>query len=440
VAGLAQYRPGGFTVPTQPATHRAQGEGMAKTRSFAVGWRQVGVCFMLMAATAMIATTYSFIALPLIREFKLSQGTALLAMTVLSGTGAVLTPLLGNLMDRVSVRRMMVLGGLALAAGYAAISLATSFIQVLVIFALLVAPANVLLGPVAATVLLSRWFADRRGLAMGIAIAGISAGTFMFPRIVQTMLDTWEWREALQLFSLLLLVWTVPAALMAVDRPADRGLYPDGADEPSATVKAEIARDPVTVWEVISNPAFWMLALTVAIVTSGMKGMITNLARIGLNAGIEPAEAATFASVYAACGFISKLNFAALADRIGARVLMFASLGGVALGMACLAQTGSGYWTIAIGIGIVGMFGGLMVPIESYLAPRIFGQRAVGKAMGLLAGTILLTLLISPPLFGYIFDLTGSFAGMFWTYCGMALVALLWVPWIRLTAREATKT
>jgi MFS family permease len=121
-------------------------------------------------------------------------------------------------------------------------------------------------------------------------------------------------------------------------------------------------------------------------------------------------------------------------------VLMFASLGGVALGMACLAQTGSGYWTIAIGIGIVGMFGGLMVPIESYLAPRIFGQRAVGKAMGLLAGTILLTLLISPPLFGYIFDLTGSFAGMFWTYCGMALVALLWVPWIRLTAREATKT
>ena len=48
------------------------------------------------------------------------------------------------------------------------------------VFGLLIAPANVLIGPVAATVLLSRWFADLRGRAIGIAIAGIAAGGLVF--------------------------------------------------------------------------------------------------------------------------------------------------------------------------------------------------------------------------------------------------------------------
>jgi len=73
-----------------------------------------------------------------------------------------------------------------------------------------------------------------------------------------------------------------------------------------------------------------------------------------------------------------------------------------------------------------------MVPMESYLAPRVFGQRIVGRAMGLLTGVILVALLSTPPLFGLIFDLTGSYVGIFWTFFGLALAALLLVPAIRL--------
>jgi hypothetical protein len=36
--------------------------------SFAVGWRQVGICFLLLAATGMIASTYSLVAVPLAPE------------------------------------------------------------------------------------------------------------------------------------------------------------------------------------------------------------------------------------------------------------------------------------------------------------------------------------------------------------------------------------
>lgn len=406
--------------------------------SFAVGWRQVAISVMLLAACGMIATTYSIIAVPLAAEYQPSRSVLMLSMTVLSGVCALLSPLLGSLMDKISLRLLMVVGGLCLSAGYLAISLTSTFNQVLWIFGILIAPANVLIGPVAVTVLLSRWFARRRGRALGIAIAGISVGGFFFPMIIQGLLEAFEWRQALQGLALVLLLWTVPMALLVVNHPAQRGLHPDGDAEAPELARLEQAKTPFSAREILTDPAFWMLAGTVAIVTAGMKGMITNLAPLAIDVGVDAAAAALLISVYAACSFTAKLSFAALADRMGPRVLMFMALAGFAAGLACLTQAHLGYYMIALGVAITGLFGGLMVPVESYIAPRIFGQRAVGRAMGLLTGVILIGLLATPPLFGLIFDLTGSYQGIFWVFSALALVALLWLPRIRLHPRDYT--
>jgi len=201
--------------------------------------------------------------------------------------------------------------------------------------------------------------------------------------------------------------------------------------------KEEMHGATISPFSVLRDPAFWMIAITVAVVTSGMKGMITNLAPLVMDNGVEVSRAAFLVSLFAGCGLLAKLNFAMLSDRIGPRILMFFALGGFAAGMACLTQAGLGFPAIALGVALTGLFGGLMIPMESYLAPRVFGQRSVGRAMGMLTGVILLALLSTPPLFGLIFDLTGSYRGIFWTFAGLALVTLLVVvPFIRLHPRE----
>lgn len=404
--------------------------------SFAIGWRQVATSMMLLAAVGMIAATYSVVAIPLAREYQPSRSVLMLAMTVLSGTCALLSPLLGTLMDRVSLRKLMVTGSLLLAGGYLAISMTTSFMQVLVIFGFLIAPANVLIGPVAITVLLSRWFARRRGRAMGFAIAGISVGGFLFPFIIQGFLDAYHWRQALQLLSLVLLVWTLPMALMVVNKPADRGLYPDGDSRPPQMTREEMEKPAISARQILTDSAFWMIAGTVAIVTAGLKGLITNLVPLALDNGVDASNAAPLISLFAACTFIAMMSFAALSDRVGPRILMFVSLAGFAGGMACLTQATMGYYVIALGVAIAGLFGGLMIPLESYIAPRVFGQQAVGRAMGMLTGVILIALLTTPPLFGLIFDLTGSYAPILWAFAGIALLSLLWLPRIRMHPRE----
>jgi MFS family permease len=403
---------------------------------FAIGWRQVAASFVMLAVIAMITSSYSVIAVPLAREFQPSRMVLMLAITVVSVVSGVLGPVLGTLMDGASLKRLMLLGSVMLAAGYAALSYATAFGHVLVIFGVLIAPANVLMGPVAVTVLLSRWFVKRRGTAIGIALAGIGMGGVVFPPFIQWLLDNYDWHVAMRLFAGLVLVVTVSAAALVVNAPAERGLSPDGAETDVEAVSQGAKPPKVSVATILGDPAFWLLGLLVAIVISGMKGVITNLAPLAIDEGIIASDAALLISLYSGAGFLSKLGFAALADKIGPRVLTIVGFAGFAAGMACLSQASAGYATIAGGSMMIGFFGGLMVPLKSFLVPRIFGRQAVGRAMGLMSTVSLCASLATPPVFGLMFDLTGSYSAINLIFAGLAAAAILAVPYIRMHPRQ----
>lgn len=405
---------------------------------FAIGWRQVASSFVMLAMIAMITSSYSVIAVPLAQEFQPSRMVLMLAITVVAVVSGVLGPVLGTLMDRISLKRLMMLGALMLAAGYAALSFTTAFSQVLVIFGVLIAPANVLMGPVAATVLLSRWFVKRRGTAIGIALAGIAMGGVVFPPLIQWLLDSYEWQIAMRLFAVLILIVAVSAAALVVNAPAERGLHPDGADTDPEAVNQGATAPKASIAAILGDPAFWLLGLLFAIVISGMKGVVTNLAPLAIDEGIAASDAALLISLYSGAGFVSKLGFAALADKIGPRILTLIGFAGFAAGMACLSQASSGYWAIAGGSAMIGFFGGLMVPLKSLLVPRIFGRQVVGRAMGLMSTVSLCASLATPPVFGLMFDLTGSYSAINLIFAALAATALFGVPYIRMHPRQTT--
>lgn len=399
-------------------------------------WRQVLACFMMLAAVGMIASTYSIVAVPLDREYGPSRAVLMLSMTVLAGVCAILSPFLGHLMDKVAMRWLVMLGGICLGSGYAALSLTSQFWHVLLIYGTLIAVANVLLGPVAMTVLLSRWFTERRGQSIGFAIAGISAGGIAFPFIIQGLLDAFDWRTAMKLLGILLACWIAAAALLVKDRPARDPEIAKASSNLLSPNSGTVQDIDISTMQILKDPAFWLLAGTVAIATAGMKGMVTNLVPMAIDNGIDASRASRLISIFAASSFIAKMSFAVLADRVGPRILMSFSLGGVAMGLICLTQGQAGFAVIALGVSLAGLFGGLMIPMESYLAPRIFGTRIVGRAMGLLSGVVLIAMLCTPPLFGLIFDLTGSYEAIFWTFGALGLAAILWVPFLRLHPRD----
>jgi MFS family permease len=403
---------------------------------FAVGWRQVAACLVLMAVSAMVASTYSIVAVPLAREFHPSRMVLMLAMTVMTAGAGLMAPILGPLMDRMSLRRLMALGCAMLVAGFVALSFATSFLQVIVIYGLFMAAANILMGPMPAMVLLSRWFVGGGGTAMGLAISGVAFGAIIFPPIIQGLLDGFPWREAMRLLALILAVCSLPAVTLISNSPADKGLHPDGAPVDPVASEARPDAPHLSAREVLTDPAFWMVGAMIAVVLSGMLGLVTNIVPLALDHQVDPNSAALLISIYAATGFVGKLTFAAVSDRLNLRHLALLVLGLFGSGMVCLLWADGGYWMIALGVGLVG-FGGVMIPLQGLLVPRIFGLAVIGRVSGYLNTLVLCTLLATPPIFGGIFDLTGSYSAGFMIFAALTAGAMLMAPYIRLHPRGA---
>ncbi|HAN69200.1 MAG TPA: MFS transporter, partial [Halieaceae bacterium] len=100
------------------------------------GWWLVGVAFLvLMVSNGSIMYSYSVVAVPLGEAFNASRMTMMLGMTGMTLAGGLISPFLGGLIDRGSLRGMMLLGALGLALGYVLLSVTTASWQVPLVYA-----------------------------------------------------------------------------------------------------------------------------------------------------------------------------------------------------------------------------------------------------------------------------------------------------------------
>src|SRR6267154_851557 len=89
----------------------------------------------------------------------------------------------------------------------------------------------VLAGPIANQVLVARWFRVRRGRAMGYAYLGLGLGGVLSPLLVNSLIRSFGWRNALEIVGLLVLVVPFPVGIWITrSSPSEMGLLPDGAE------------------------------------------------------------------------------------------------------------------------------------------------------------------------------------------------------------------
>ncbi|MET0239920.1 MAG: MFS transporter [Sphingobium sp.] len=386
-------------------------------------WRQVAACLVLQSVSAgTITSAFSVLAVPFAMEFGATRMVVMLAMTATLLVTAISSPFAGRLLDLVSIRRLMLLGSLALGAGFMAASVATTFVQILIIYAVLLAPANVLIGPLAASVLLSRWFDQDRGRALGIAALGISLGGFGFPPFIQYLIETVGWRPALQILASLVFLLSMGACWMVVDRRAT----------PLGAIAGATPQDmPMAMGAIFANREFWLMSLVFGVLLTGMMGLVTNLVPLAMDRGIPLSMATLLISALSLGSVAGKVAFATFADRLASKAILFFGAGGFLLGMSCFLVPQWGFGVMVAGAAIVGFTNGSAVPLQTIVAARTFGLHNVGRVVGLLNLTVMLVGLFVPPAFGLIRDLTGEYDGAFITYLAFASIALVVITMMR---------
>jgi MFS family permease len=403
------------------------------------GWWIVLVGLIAQAVGAgTVSYSYSVVAHHLGQEFQAGRMMMMAGITGCTLVGGLVSPLLGSLTDRHPMRLLMIAGALSLAVGFNALSFTRAMWQVAVCYALFMSSATMLLGPLSATTLIARWFSNRRGVALGIAAIGTSLGGFVFPPLLEFMMSGFGWRVACRLLGVLILGLTVPLAwFLVIDHPADKGLNPDGAHDTGAHATAAAATaGHLSTAAILRRPEFWLIALGVGVLFAVYTAVLTNLVPLAVGRGLTAGRAAMLVSLLSVAGIIGKLLFGLAADRVDLRLALAAAMLLVCLALA-LFRALDPSWLLWCGSGALGLAAGGMLPVWGAMLGKAFGVANYGRAMGLMTPVLMPFTLVSPPLAGWIFDVTGDYSlvfEVFFVAVAVSALALTRLPAMRQSA------
>ncbi len=400
------------------------------------GWWIVGTHF-----TAQLFVTGFFIySLPLlfpavIAEFSTDATTVNSLPSAASLLGLVVAPLAGPLVDRWSARGLMIIGTFCLVLGLLGLSLSQTILQFVVLGAIFFSIAQILLGPLAGSAVVSRWFTATRGRALGIAAIGTSIGGMLLPKGLGLALSTVGWRVGLQGIALLSALFILPLLFFRFwNDPSERGAEAETSPEAMGSAGSESTL--ATNREILERPAFWLFTLSLGFFLASYTATLANIGQFCADLGFKENAAENLIPLLALCGIFGKLGFGYLADRIPLKIGLLAAIGATAFSLTLFSYEPS-YPLMLVGAAAMGVASGGILPVWNAIVPVIFGVQNFGRAMGWMMPVIGILVTPSFLIVGYIRDSTGSYVMAFQVFLGVLVVAALLVLPLRAEEPES---
>ena len=376
-------------------------------------WLIVAVLFAVGAFIfgGTISTPGVFFA-PLIKEFGWSHArVSSLASAMTLGTipGSIAA---GFVLERIDARIPITSGATLTAASLLLASQANSY------FALLLSSFLAGLGVGMATLLpislvVANWFREKRGIAMGVAIAGISAGGMVMVQVAAAAIRAGGWRAGYVALALPILLIAVPLAVVVVrTRPQDEPRRAASMQPKEEALSNPPELEGSSLAEALGMRSFWLVAATTFLFAFTVYGILTQLVVYLIGIGYQPSTAAIVLGLMLGFNSPGKVVFGFVADRIGARVAMAVSLSIIAWGIILLLCSRD-VLLLASFLAVYGPAWGAPLALIPLLTIESLGLKHYGSLGGMLRIAEASGAVLGPLTIGRIFDLTNSYRPAF---------------------------
>lgn len=412
----------------------------ARPRVF-YGWWIVCVAFVCHAVnTGMIFYAWGVFFTPLAHAFG-GRGPVATGFSVLQFAAASYSLVVGRAVDRHGARPVAALGAVVLGTGFVLLSRVDSLLALYLCLGGPVALGSVCIGNLPNNASVACWFVRRRGRALGVATAGISAGGMIFAPLAEHLIARFGWRTAFATLGVLAATLVLPPVLLLMRRdPAELGLVPDGdvpSDAPDAGAAAVLARElecSVSPDVAFRSANFWLLAFAFGLTMAGLASVLLYQMPLLLDRGFPERQASLVLGATAAMGVVGKLGFGSLLDRFDQRRVAAICFCLQAAGVLLLWQTRS----VPLLVCYVVLYGYAMGGNATLLASlngAAFGRLHYGAIAGRMSPFLVLAQGIGVPATGYLRDHTGSYGPVLATVVVASLVAAVVVLRVRLPER-----
>lgn len=304
----------------------------------------------------------------------------------------------GAWMDRAGARRVALVAQVGFGVGLMGLALVQSFPGWLAAW-FLVALLGAGTSPVTWTRGLAGWFDAARGTAFGLALAGTGAMAFLAPPILTPLIEANGWRAAYVALGASVLVVALPLSLL---------LFRDSP--PGATGHVQAHATGLSRAEILRSPRFWLMFLVFFAITFAVGGIIPSIIPLLTDRGMARADAASYAAIVGIAVVAGRIVAGLALDRFDARHVALAFLTLPALSCLLLASDVlPGGAALGLAVALVGLAAGAEFDLAAFMVSRWFGMKAFGVAYSILTLGMLVGGGFAPPVFGRIFDQTGSY-------------------------------
>ena len=395
-----------------------------KAKRFTYHWAIVIACFILMASSVGITQNcFNLFSIEIMNELKFTASQVQVMNTIATLMTMVSALVVGTVFNKFSMRLAMPVYAICLTGGFFLYSTVNSLAQLYILSAL-VGFGRGGVAVVPCGLLMNNWFKEKRGFATGIALAGSTAGGFVFVRIANAIIASMDWRRAYMVLGVMAAVLIIPTVIFVIrEKPEDKGLRPYGAtDEDTASaVKAEFTG--ISRKKFLKTSAFWMLGITFFLISAINMGLQNNVSiYLTMQKGQTRELAADVASILLLSQVVGKILLGSIYDKKGVK---FGSAYGCVvflLSIVTIMLAGNKAFAIIFGV-IVGLALSMTTCTPPLLTSLAVGRREYSSIYGLLnafatAGAL------GPVIAGFIYDHTESY-DLAWIIFAVVAVVIL---------------
>ncbi|MBN1664064.1 MAG: MFS transporter [Deltaproteobacteria bacterium] len=379
-------------------------------------------------------------------EFGWSRAEIALNMTIYLLTMGLSSPIIGKLTEIFNPRKTIITGAVVGGICFILASRVTALWQLYLLY-FIIGWSYAACGAIPASTVVANWFIDKRGLALGIAMAGISLGGFIIAPAGAFFMEAFGWRPTYLFLAATSFLIVIPPALFIVrNTPQEMGLLPYGADPQAAAEKpdpaihiTDIPPGPENQWTlagVMKTPAFWFICLSVSLVYVGVGTVLQHQIMHLSDMGISLTAAAVALGMTGAFGAMGKVAFGFICDRIAAKSAAVFCFALQAFGILILlfAESMTLIWVFVI---IFGFAMGGQYALQPLVSVYFFGLRSFATIYGVVYMSSSIGSAAGPLAAAFLYDKTGSYRYAFAACVAAALLASIIMLSIKKPAADA---
>ena len=367
-------------------------------------WLIAALAFVVLGISRGIHSSFGVFNVALLDTFGWSRGATAGIFSIVLTVDALLSPVVGALLDRYGTKKISVIGCLTLAAGLFLSSQVSALWQLYLSFGLVLAVGFTFTGMVPHIFLISEWFSANRASAIGIVYAGTGVGILVLAPLSAWLISTYGWARAFEIYSVVVLLTLLPMAWLFYS-PGPFGEQRRHHGEKKA------ATNQWTAKLALQSLQFWLLFIARICAASGTTVIVTHQVAHVAEVGYSKLVAASIFGLAGITSSFGRVVFGFIADRLsrqGAYTLnILMTLVGV--GALMILRDANHTWLLYVYVIFFGIGFGSRAVIFSALTADIFSGKGFGAILGYSTVAVGVGGALGSYLGGAFYDWTGSY-------------------------------